>query len=50
LAIINPEEHRRIARLGGIVAQRSGKAYRFKPGSQEAVDRGRKGGLAKRKK
>ena len=49
-AIVNPEEQRRLARLGGLAAQRSGKAHRFKAGSQEAVDAGQKGGLARRKK
>ena len=48
-ALITPEEHQRIARLGGIAAQKGGKAHRFQPGTQEACDAGRKGGLAKHK-
>jgi hypothetical protein len=46
-SVMNPDEHRRIARLGGSAAQKGGKAHRLRAGSQEAVACGRKGGLAK---
>jgi general stress protein YciG len=43
-AAMSPEQHRAIARLGGLTAQRDGKAHRFS--SEEARAAGRKGGQA----
>jgi hypothetical protein len=36
-ASMTPDERQRIARLGGIAAQKGGKAHRFLPGRKENV-------------
>lgn len=41
-AAMNPEEHRKIASMGGIAAHKKGTAHKFTP--EEAREAGRKGG------
>jgi general stress protein YciG len=48
---MEPEAHREIARRGGLNARKNPNVHRFKAGSQEAINAGRRGGqVSKRTK
>ena len=49
-ATMTPEEVQRIARLGGLNARNNPNVHRWKPGSEEAREAGRKGGKASKRR